>query len=121
MKSYIEFLVEIDLPARLLLIRNATNCWLKQSNSTSRLGKSWTGRFIKRNPQFFKKKDKSLSAERKNAHNLEDMRKYFQLYHETIRITPQDLWNMDETGFRIGCGTAHLVVIFFIKQKDCCD
>lgn len=118
LKEYIEFLDNIELSIRLPLIRGAANHLLQLQYSSSstlapRVGKCWTGRFMKRNPQFFMKKGKPLAAERKNAHNVVDIQAYFSQFHsvtETLGIPPDDMWNMDETGFRVGCGVAHLVV-----------
>ena len=51
--------------------------------------------------------------ERKNAHNEDDFQEYFEKYKD-IRIdkgiADEDVWNMDETGFRAGCGRAHWVI-----------
>ena len=119
LKDYIEFLDEIELSMRLPLIRGAANYLLQlqhpssSSSSLTRVGKCWTGRFLKRNPQFFMQKGKPLAAERKNAHNVTDIQTYFSSFQPTVAllgITPDDIWNMDETGFRVGCGVTHLVV-----------
>ena len=54
-----------------------------------------------------------MAAERKHAHNGKDIREYFEAYRaarEARGIVDEDVWNMDETGFRIGYGRAHWVV-----------
>ena len=54
-----------------------------------------------------------MAAERKHAHNAKDIREHFEAYRaarEARGIVDEDVWNMDETGFRIGCGRAHWVV-----------
>ena len=41
------------------------------------------------------------------------MLEYFEAYRtarKTRGIADEDVWNMDETGFRIGCGRAHWVI-----------
>ena len=46
-------------------------------------------------------------------HNAKDIREYFEAYRaarEARGIVDEDVWNMNETGFRIGCGRAHWVV-----------
>ena len=79
LKEYIEFFDDIELSIRLPLIRGAANYLLQlqhpssSSTSLTRVGKCWTGRFLKRNPQFFMQKGKPLAAERKNAHNVTDI------------------------------------------------
>lgn len=32
---------------------------------------------------------------------------HYQSVKESLGITDQDTWNMDETGFRVGVGKAH--------------
>ena len=70
----------------------------------------WPWRFLNCKKPFFKKKQKPLAIDRKNAHNIKDLIIYFEKYKE-IRIqrgiTDADFWNMDETGFPVGCGVAH--------------
>ena len=48
------------------------------------------------------------------------MQKYFRNYYETVRqydITSEDTWNMDETGFPVGCGRTHLLVTLLPNKK----
>ncbi len=57
--------------------------------------------------------------ERKNARNENDFQEYFGKYKD-IRIdkeiADEDVWNMDETGFRAGCGRAHWVITLDIDK-----
>ena len=66
-----------------------------------------------RHPSYFKRKQKPLAAERDNTHNVNAITKYFEAY-QAVRIergiADEDVWNMDETGFCIGCGRCHWVV-----------
>ncbi len=64
---------------------------------------------LDRHPEYFKRKQKPLAVERKNAHNLKDMEEYFETFLKLVErfgLAPEDMWNIDETGFRIGCGKA---------------
>ena len=47
------------------------------------------------------------------------MRDYFYKLKAVMRdkgITEVDVWNMDETGFRIGCGRAQMVITMDPKK-----
>jgi hypothetical protein len=119
LKEYIEFLDNIEISARLSIIRDTANFLLQKAHVDdfdgliSRVRKNWTDRFMKRNPQFFLKKGKSLTAERKNSHNVNDMIKFysdFNYWMENFDCTSHNTWNMDETGFRVGCGISHLMM-----------
>ncbi|KAM4061765.1 hypothetical protein HRG_011777 [Hirsutella rhossiliensis] len=58
-------------------------------------------------------KQKVLDNQRKLAESVPHVTEYFKKLHETIAsygINPADIWNMDETGFRIGIGRDQVVV-----------
>ena len=77
------------------------------------VGHQWLKRFLERNPEYHIRKKTPLAAERKHSHGVHDMSNYFEKIERITRekgITELDVWNMDETGFRIGCGKAQLVV-----------
>jgi hypothetical protein len=53
---------------------------------------------MKRNSQIFLKKNKPLIAERKNAHNVKDMIKFYDQYNRCMNLfdcTSHDMWNID--------------------------
>ena len=87
--------------------------------SYCQLGHQWFSRFFERNPQYDKRKQKPLATDRKNSHSLTDMKDYFYKLKAVMRdkgIIEVDVWNMDETGFRIGCGRAQMVIIMNPKK-----
>jgi len=114
-RDYLKRLDDAGISATLSMLRGAANYLLKRSHLDPctlppTISPCWPRRFLNRNKEFFKKKQKPLAIDRKNAHNVEDFTTYFEKYKD-IRIqrgiTDADVWNMDETGFRIGCGIAH--------------
>jgi hypothetical protein len=63
-----------------------------------------------------KKRSKSLAIERKQTHEVEEIRAYFQKFEEArdkYEILPDNTWNFDETGWRIGCLQDRIVFTFF--------
>ena len=113
-KDYIQRLDEQDVSAKVSMIRAAANYILAKSHSDplthpTQVSENWTRRFLARNSEFHKKKQQPLAVERKDAHNEDDFLEYFEKYKD-IRIekdiADEDVWNMDETGFRTGCGRA---------------
>ena len=112
---YIERLDQCGQSPKLSMVGGAANYLLKQAHldpsvPPPKVGDSWTKRFVDRHPQYFKRKQKPLAAERDNAHDIDSMTKHFEAY-QAVRtergIADEDTWNMDETGFRIGCGRCH--------------
>ena len=116
--DYIRMLDQAEQSARFSMVLGAANYLLREAHLDAFtpppiVSNSWTKRFLNRNPQFFKRKQKPLAAERKHAHNAKDIHEYFEAYRaarEARGIVDEDVWNMDETGFRICCGRAHWVV-----------
>ncbi|KAM4060248.1 DDE superfamily endonuclease [Hirsutella rhossiliensis] len=100
---------------RPYFVTDAANCILRERSSqrdAPTVGPNWTSRFLKRHG-YFKKRQKRLQAERQVSENLTRVNQYFQHLRQVIQdngIPPEDIWNMDETGFRIGVGKDQLIV-----------
>ena len=122
--AYIERLDHMEQSAKLSMVRGAANYLLGRAlvgqidrdqtdTPPPTVSAMWTRRFLKCHPEYFKRKKKPLAVERKHSHDSESMIKHFEQYkllRELRGIVDEDTWNMDETGFRIGCGKAHWVI-----------
>ena len=115
---YIDRLDRINLAVRSEIVEDAANLILQERSATAetgeirKVGKHWTRRFLQRRG-YFHQTQKQLESNRQYAENIEAVRVYFQLLGQTIQalgLHPADIWNMDETGFRIGVGKDQLVV-----------
>lgn len=97
-------------------IRIAANTIVKAENPEREkwLNSQWARQWFTRNKAWYKTiRAKTLSFERKNSHKKEDIEQHFKDFEEAIikyRIDPNDLYNMDETGFRIGCINGRIVI-----------
>ena len=83
------------------------------------VGPDWVTRFIKHNLYIFIRKQKPLAAERKEAYGEDTLRAHFERFKSVVKdkgVKIQDLYNMDETGFRIGCGVAYSVITIEAKK-----
>jgi len=114
--AYIERLDRINLAVQPSFVQEAANYILKarapKGQEPETVGLNWTSRFIKRHG-FFKKNRKILEKGRQEAEDPEHVATYFEKLQQVIReygIAPEDIWNMDETGFRIGVGSNQLIV-----------
>ena len=109
---YLKRLDEIGTSARLPMIANCANTILRASHpsdkSTSPLptvSSAWISRFLERHPEFHIRKQKTLDRDRKNAHNPSNILDWFEGYQrlcEEKELQKEDIYNFDETGFRIG-------------------
>jgi hypothetical protein len=111
MFRYLDCLDKFGLPAQRELLRGAAD-YILLANWTP-VGQHWVSRFLKRHPEYTLKRQKVLDLERKRAEPYENLEKWFQLLQDVITdlgINTDDIWNFDETGFRIGVGRDQLVI-----------
>jgi hypothetical protein len=117
--EYIARLDELGVCVRLAMIISCANYLLKQSYEGDGMppsaNKLWARRWLKRNPELYKRRQKSLELNRAVAHDREAILSWFTGLIKLIKlygITPADTWNFDETGFRIGVGKDQWVITF---------
>jgi len=70
-------------------------------------------RFLKHHPKYIKRKSKPLAHDRKNTHDPADIRAHFEKSKAACDfsgIQTGDMYNYDETGFRVGIGRVHEVI-----------
>ncbi|KAM4067518.1 DDE superfamily endonuclease [Hirsutella rhossiliensis] len=112
---YIDRLDNVNLAVRVEFVTDAANCILRERSGQSgapTVGLNWTSRFLKRHG-YFKKRQKKLHAERQVSEDITRVNEYFQRLQQVVEdngIPAEDIWNMDETGFRIGVGKDQLIV-----------
>lgn len=115
---YLDRLDELDISlSRSDLYRTAQRI-LSETSLTSHLrhssiSTSWPLRFLKRFPQYYVRKRKPIADARKQTHNPTIIAEWFGRLRKAIlqyNILPEDFYNMDETGYRIGCGRATKVI-----------
>jgi site-specific DNA-cytosine methylase len=117
--NYIDRLDKINLAVRPEFVTDAANYVLKHRSSNSlpteeipTVNAQWTTRFLKRH-NYFKRTQKKINSDRQASENLEGVNGYFNKLQTIIQegsILPDDIYNMDETGFRIGMGKDQLIV-----------
>jgi len=114
-KLFLDRCIELGRPAKKRYIRQAANSILQavtDAPKTIAVSKDWTRRFIKRNPQYHRRRTKPLSAEHQAAQERTEIEKHFQFFQKLmldLDIRLEDVWNFDETGFRIGCLLGQIV------------
>ena len=78
------------------------------------LGEGWTRQFLGRHPDLKTAMLKTIEAARVKDTNPEALGKWFQCFKEEIQelnIRPQDMYNVDESGFAIGTTQARQAII----------
>lgn len=103
-------------------IEAAANSILHEANcdTSLRVGDHWLKRFLQRHPKYHRRSRRALDLERLQAHDKSAIERWFQSYHDIIQrygITPQDIWNFDETGFQIGVGKDQYIITREPKKR----
>lgn len=103
---------------RLRMVALAANSILKQCHTDPntpppQVSAHWAERWRDRNPTWFKRRQKPQELSRAVAEELGDLTSWYEKYHaicEEHGIQPSDIWNMDESSFRVGIAKAKYVL-----------
>jgi hypothetical protein len=122
--GYIRRLDDLGVGARKIDIEREVRLMLKRSHHGDgpprQLGKHWADRWIADHPDLFRVKQKSIEEARKQSHDPDNIRKWLQKFQATrikYSILDDDLWNFDESGFRIGIGDDQYIITFHPDLK----
>ena len=114
LKSYVSFLIHIGQPPNKQGLRSAANAILKTMGREIGVAKNWASRWLTRNKKWFHTvRARTLAAERKMSHQKEEFERHFEEFRSTCTeygIAEEDIWNFDESGFRIGCLAGRIVI-----------
>jgi hypothetical protein len=120
LRQYLDFLINCGHQGTKIHIKLAANSILRATGSTRQLDLQWARRWFLRHKAWYKTiRAKTLAVERKAAHRKEDLELHFKEFSDAIMkygIESADIYNMDETGFRIGV-IAGRVVITHLSTK----
>lgn len=122
---YLNKLIKLGLHPRLRMIETAATKLLMQDSIGTTLppplSHSWSKRWMDRHPEFRKIKRKPLAAVRKNAEDSVVIRHYFDHFKQQIQehgICDEDIWNFDETGFRLGIARSDWVLTSIFEDAN---
>ncbi|CAD6902733.1 unnamed protein product, partial [Tilletia controversa] len=109
--TWIAVLDKLELSARPALIRASANQLLFEAHTSSStraptVGDKWVTNFLARHPELALVKQKSQELLRM-SHDRATCAQFFQKLKDVVAkhgIVAEDIWNMDEIGFRIGIG-----------------
>jgi hypothetical protein len=124
-KAWIEQLDIIGTPPTNRMIIGCANAVLARSNPhlapPPTVSPNWVYGFLKRLPDDYERvEQKPIDPKRLNAEDLGVLQTWFdrlQIQLNTKKITPSNIWNFDETGFRVGQGKKETVVTRFGKSR----
>jgi DDE superfamily endonuclease/Tc5 transposase DNA-binding domain len=116
---YLERLWEFGVPLRHKHMAAAANEILAAAASPGEsqpqsVGEHWVSRWLRRHPEFSARREKSIELERQRAMNADQIRDFFDKYKAAVdkyKIKKEDIWNMDETGLRVGVGRGQWVIV----------
>jgi hypothetical protein len=122
--AFIYRLDRMYLPPTLEIITAYANWILRQRYADinfvpTPLGIHWTRRFLKRQPKISKLRQRTIELDRFKSHTPAELLSWFRRFNEVVKeegIHPCDIWNYDESGFRIGVGSDQWIVTFDPKR-----
>ena len=107
-------LLELALHIRAARVTNASNNTPLRS-PTGRINRKWLLHFQKRHPEIGGMYAQQLEHARKEGATFENGRRWFDAVEamlEGYSYRPEDIWNMDESGFGIGDEQAFKVLVY---------
>ena len=106
--------VEMGLGATPSIIYAAI-CYLRQQEQRNPPSLSWFRQWLKKNPSLHTIKAKPIARVRITSHTETDLKNFFLDYQNTLSKygikRAKYIFNMDESGVRIGCPTGEIVVV----------
>ena len=104
------------LPLQLSTVHHLAQLLLTARLSSSQpviLGEHWVNRFIQHHPELKSKYTRKYDYQRAKCEDPQLIKDWFKRVKETIEkygIVPEDIYNMDETGFQMGITSTSKVV-----------
>ena len=93
----------------------AAICHLRQQANRNPSSLRWFQLWLKKHPELYSIKTKPIAQVCVRTHSKEDLRNFFLDYQNTLsKYSIQQakyVFNMDESGVRIGCSTGEIVVV----------
>ena len=115
---YLDTLDQFGLSATQPMLVAVANSILRDAHTepyepSHQVGKDWLRRWKKAHPQYKLRKKRATAVDRYKAGNREDFVRWFTALNNVINqfdINEQDIYNFDETGFRIGIGGSQWII-----------
>ena len=122
--SYLDRLDKVGLHARLFMISDCANGILRRAHVDEgpppQVSEHWARRFLERHPEYLVRKQSVQEIDRKNAQDPDTILWWL---HEFKRICDEygiqqcDIYNFDESGFRIGVGKNQWIVTRILDRQ----
>ena len=120
LREFVRFLDQLGVSARVAHVVRCVNTILHADHAdpslppptvTNRWAKAW----IKRQDDIFIRRQRHLDLNRALAHDINGIQKWFDGFIKIVSdygIDSADIWNFDETGFRIGIGKDQWIITY---------
>lgn len=118
-QSLVHWILDLDrrgFPPHLIHVRRMADALLQkrgQNPPPPSVGKNWASRFVQRQSELQTKWDRKSHSQRARCEDPVKIQSWFKLVQDTrvaYGVNDQDVYNFDETGFRIGVAATSKVV-----------
>ena len=127
LKVYLRRLDDLGIAPRMQQLVQTANTILKIDHEAEHPGTApptvstrWAYAWIRREPEIFARRARQLDLARKASHDIPAIVQWFnglEKIKSEYGIVPEDTWNFDETGFRVGVGRNQWILTFYPKKK----
>ena len=123
LKDWIRSLDALEISARPALIEASANQLIRQGwtdplTKPPLVGKHWVSNWVKRNEELFrvKQKPRELSRMTQDRRTIGAFFKKLAAIIKQYGIQWEDIWNVDESGFRVGAGRLQCVITMILDR-----
>ena len=121
--EYVDTLDDLHVQIRIPYIRGAAEfirlIGAPASAPHKPLGPNWVTKFLAQHPEYRIRRQQPIASQRLDSYDINVVITHFKRFkqkRDELGVVDGDIWNMDETGFRIGCGIAHMVVTRHVNR-----
>ena len=123
LEAYIQRCDKLRMPALIPQLINAAqriiDLSLAPGQTSEPLSKNWIAQYLKKYPHMKRLKQKTKEIDRSASEELQVYRQYFREFKEEVDekdILPGNIYNIDETGFRISIGGNQWIITMDIHR-----
>jgi hypothetical protein len=120
--QFLETLANLGIHGSSHTIETLANHLLQLRDEKRQVGRNWTKRFFTRHAERIGlQRDSIKEIDRAAAEDPVELAQWYDEYKgilDRCGIQPIDIWNADQTGFRIGIGKTQKVVVRISRQRS---
>jgi hypothetical protein len=119
LREYIRYLDSLGVPPHIPHVVHCANTILRADHdgddNPPTVDNRWARAWLRREPDIYVRRQRHLELNRRLSHDVDTIRTWYEGFHNLVvqyGVDAADIWNFDETGFRIGIGKDQWILTF---------